>query len=106
MNILSKLAIILFCLGILTDIFAQNDNDTKRKEVTVESSIKDGVKSTTVQINANGKIQSYDWEGDEIPTDIKQALDDLEIDIELEDPEMGEELETKYEVHQSIEKKN
>lgn len=77
LSILSFMAILVFSSPVLS----QNDTGKKEIEVTVE--VENGTKKTTVAIRSkDGATQEYQWQGEEMPDEIKQELDNLDIDME------------------------
>lgn len=74
---------VVFCTIQFSFLQAQSENKDGQKEITLSVEMENGVKSTTVAVkSANGDIKQYEWQGEEMPVEIKNELDDLQINIE------------------------
>ena len=86
MNGLHKITRILFVVtASFSLVFGQSSDQAPNKEVTMTVHEKNGTKTTTLSIKSNdGTIRDLEWEGDQIPSEIQQELDDQKIDLSIE----------------------
>lgn len=87
MNTLYKVIQILFVtLFTLNVTSGQSSDQGQSKEVTVKVNEQNGTKTTNLSIkSADGTIQDFEWEGEQIPTEIQQKLDDQQIDLNIQE---------------------
>jgi hypothetical protein len=82
-KIVQVLVVILFTLGFT---YGQNPTQDQNKEVTLKIKEKNGTKTTTLSIKSDdGTVQDFEWEGEHIPSEIQQKLDDQKIDLNIQE---------------------
>ncbi|MBK8503945.1 MAG: PDZ domain-containing protein [Saprospiraceae bacterium] len=82
-RIVQILLVTIFTLGLT---YAQRSDQDHNKEVTVTVNEKNGTKTTTLSIKSgDGTVQDFEWQGDQMPSEIQQKLDDQKIDLNIQE---------------------